>query len=646
MAVSRKEWSVMKDGYIRAAAAAPLAEMADCAENIAHIGELIRKAQESRAKLLVLPELCITGYSLGDLFLQQTLLDAAERGLRELVQSTSGSDLVVVAGLPVRHGAKLYNCAAVIQDGRLLGVVPKRHIPNYSEFYEARHFSGGAGTGGTVALAGFEAPFGCDLLFCCETMPEFRLGVEICEDLWVPDPPSGRLALEGATVIANISASTYVTGKNFYRRTIVSAQSGRCICGYVYASCGAGESSTDLVYSGHLMVAENGKILSESGEGGMILSDIDTRLLLSERRRTTTFSDEYTPGSLRTVSFRLEKTEYDRLLRPIDPRPFVPAVDELYRERCREVLDIQCAGLAKRLRHTHAKSAVLAVSGGLDSTLALLVIDRAIRKYRLDCAVTAITMPGPGTTGRTRGNAGKLCEAIGAEIRVIPIGDAIRTHLHDIGHSGDPDTAYENAQARERTQIAMSIANMQGGLVVGTGDMSELALGFTTYNGDHMSMYGVNAGVPKTLVRHLIRYVAQERKDNALLHDTLEDILDTPVSPELLPAEADKIAQKTEEILGPYELHDFFLYYFLRFGFPPSKILRLATLAFKGQYDADFIRGCLRKFLRRFFASQFKRSCIPDGPKVGSVALSPRGDWRMPSDATCREWLDELDRAE
>ena len=634
----------MKDGYIRVAAASIEAEMADCEKNVLQIKSTIEKAAAGQVKLLVLPELCITGYSLGDLFLQRTLLEAAERTLGELIAFSSGYDMLIIAGLPVRRGSGLFNCAAVILRGRLLGVVPKSHIPNYSEFYEARHFSGGADVGGIITLAGIEAPFGCDLIFACENMPDFKVGVELCEDLWVPSPPSSRLCLEGATVIANISASTYVTGKTAYRRMITSAQSGRCICGYVYSSSGSGESSTDLVYSGHLMIAENGRMLGETpGDCGMITADIDVSLLAAERRRTTTFSDDYHPGNYRNVSFRLETVEYAVLQRPLDRQPFVPARDDLYKERCREVLDIQCAGLGKRLVHTKARSAVVAVSGGLDSTLALLVINRAVKKYNLACRITAITMPGPGTTGRTRGNAGSLCEAVGAQLLVIPITQAVTSHLADIGHSGAHDTVFENAQARERTQIAMDVANMQGGLVIGTGDMSELALGFTTYNGDHMSMYGVNSGVPKTLVRHLIRYAADENAQNMLLHDTLYDILDTPVSPELLPAKDGQIAQITEDILGPYELHDFYLYYFLRFGFEPRKILRLALLAFDGAYDPAQIKTCLRTFIERFFASQFKRSCIPDGPKVGTVALSPRGDWRMPSDASASEWLKQLD---
>ena len=640
----------MNDGYIRAAAAAPAIEAAGCSRNTDQIIDCLRQAGGRQVKLLVLPELCITGYALGDLFAQQALLDAAERELGRIVAASRDFDLLLFAGLPVRQGGRLYNCAAAVQGGRLLGVVPKSCLPNYSEFYEVRHFAPGTGTSGTVRLAGFEAPFGTDLLFRCDTLPGLCVGAEICEDLWVPVPPSSLLAQAGATVLVNLSASTYVTGKEGYRRNLVASQSGRCVAGYVFASAGRGESSTDLVFSGHLMIAENGKMLGEAhADGGLICTDIDVEMLESERRKTNTFAAAQAAAGkpeCRTVHYSTGRVRYAPLLRPIERQPFVPAPGEKYRERCREVLDIQCAGLAKRLGHTRAKAAVIAVSGGLDSTLALLVIDRAIRKYDIGCRVVAITMPGPGTTARTKGNAGSLCEAIGAELRTIPIAEAVTVHLRDIGHDSSPDTTFENAQARERMQIAMSVANMTGGLVVGTGDMSELALGFTTYNGDHMSMYGVNAGVPKTLVRHLIRYIADERADNQLLHDTLYDILDTPVSPELLPAVDGKIAQQTEQILGPYELHDFFLYYFVRFGFPPLKILRLAVQAYGDSYDEAFIRACLVKFIRRFFASQFKRSCIPDGPKVGSVALSPRGDWRMPSDAVCDEWLRDLGPSE
>lgn len=635
----------MKDGYIRAAVVSPRIAVADCAENARVIGQWMEQAEGKQAGLVVFPELCLTGYTCGDLFLHQTLLDAAESALGALLKESRGFDAVVVVGLPVRR-TKLYNCAAVLHRGRLLGVVPKTCLPNYAEFYEQRHFTSGAHTGGTVTLAGQEAPFGADLLFACENLPDFVFGVEICEDVWVPVPPSCRLALEGATVIANLSASTQVAGKAAYLRGIVGTQSGRCISGYLYASSGEGESSTDLVFSGHLMVAENGRILEErEGGEGLLVADLDMQLLAEERRRTTSFGIEGEACGCRTVPFRLTPVRYAPLLRLVGRHPFVPPEGERYRERCKEVLDIQTAGLAKRLAHTRARTAVVAVSGGLDSTLALLVAHRAIENAGLSCAITAITMPGPGTSGRTRGNADALCQSIGATLKVIPISGAVEGHLKDIGHDRSPDTAFENAQARERMQIAMDVSNMEGGIVVGTGDMSELALGFTTYNGDHMSMYGVNAGVPKTLVRHLIRYVADENEENALLRDTLYDILDTPVSPELLPAKDGDIPQKTEQILGPYELHDFFLYYFLRFGFSPEKILRLASLAFTDVYPETEIRQRLAEFLRRFFAAQFKRSCLPDGPKVGSVALSPRGDWRMPSDAVARAWLDRLEHA-
>jgi NAD+ synthase (glutamine-hydrolysing) len=643
----------MKDGFIRVAAAAPVVEVANCTKNVENIIEYMRKAAINDVKLLVLPEHCITGYALGDLFLQQTLLAAAEQGLTKLVEQSINSDTLCIAGLPVKYGARLYSCAAAFQSGRLLGIVPKRHIPNYAEFYEVRHFSSGTGVKGQIKFAGFEAPFGADIIFSCDNISDFKVGVEICEDLWVPVPPSCYLAQAGATLIANISASTYVTGKEAYRSGLVTTQSARCIAGYVYASSGEGESTTDLVFSGHLMTAENGRMLNDTHVDKMIITDIDTELLMSERRKMNTFADEGVCDNYRQISFIIQKIEYDKLLRPLSRQPFVPVQDSvytntkdqnaLYKERCREVLDIQSAGLAKRLKHTRAKSAVVAVSGGLDSTLALLVTHRAITKYAIDCKISAITMPGPGTTARTKGNAVTLCEQLKADLRVISISGAVSAHLADIGHTGNLDTAYENVQARERTQVAMDIANMENGFVVGTGDMSELALGFTTYNGDHMSMYGVNCGVPKTLVRHLIKYIADENTENTILLHTLYDILDTPVSPELLPAQDGKIAQKTEQIIGPYELHDFFLYYFVRFGFSPKKILRLANLAFNGEYEPAFIKNCLIIFIKRFFTAQFKRSCLPDGPKVGSVALSPRGDWRMPSDAVCDEWLRELE---
>lgn len=635
----------MNDGFIRTAAAAPAIEVADCSGNAGKIKEYIKKSGEKGIKLLVLPELCITGYTCSDLFGQKRLLDAAEESLADIVRFSTDYDTLILVGLPVRHCDRLYNCAAAVQRGKLLGVVPKRHIPNYNEFYEARHFTSGKAASGNVNLAGFEAPFGGDLIFECKELPTFRVGVEICEDMWVPNPPSGRLSQAGAVIIANLSASTYVTGKDFYRTALITSQSGRCISGYILSSSGEGESSTDLVFSGHLVIAENGKLLNQTHrDKDYVVADIDTALLCAERQKTTTFisdDDEFLRNS-RHIGFSCNFESYSPLIRPINRHPFVPSSGERYKERCSEVLDIQCAGLAKRLNFTHAKTAVVAVSGGLDSTLTLLVTARAIKKYELDCKIIAITMPGPGTTGRTKGNAVNLCESLDAELREIPIGNAVKLHLSDIGHGREFDTAFENVQARERTQIAMSIANMEGGLVIGTGDMSELALGFTTYNGDHMSMYGVNAGVPKTLVRHLIKYVADESTGNTVLHDTLYDILDTPVSPELLPAENGEISQKTEQIVGPYELHDFFMFYFLRYGFEPLKILRLAIQAFNGIYDKEEIKRWLVKFIKRFFMSQYKRSCIPDGPKVGSVALSPRGDWRMPSDACVNEWLKQL----
>ncbi|MFT9076307.1 NAD(+) synthase [Ethanoligenens sp.] len=634
----------MKDGYIRVATVSPKLTVADCAENARAVCQWMNQAEEKQAGLVVFPELCLTGYTCGDLFLHQTLLDAAEASLAYLLKESRKFDAVMIVGLPVRK-TKLYNGAAVLHRGRLLGVVPKTYLPNYAEFYENRHFTSGMRAGGTITLAGQEAPFGTDLLFQCENLPDFTFGVEICEDVWVPVPPSCRLALEGATVVANLSASTQVAGKAAYLRGIVGTQSGRCICGYVYSSSGEGESSTDLVFSGHLMIAENGRILEErQGGEGLLTADLDMQLLAEERRRTTSFGVGFGDGGCRTIPFRLTPVRYAPLQRLVGRHPFVPPEGERYRERCKEVLDIQTDGLAKRLAHTRAKTAVVAVSGGLDSTLALLVAHRAIQAEKLNCAITAITMPGPGTSERTHGNADALCKSIGATLKTIPISKAVEGHLADIAHDGSPDTAFENAQARERMQVAMDVSNMEGGIVVGTGDMSELALGFTTYNGDHMSMYGVNAGVPKTLVRHLIHYVADENADNILLHDTLVDILDTPVSPELLPAQGGDIPQKTEQILGPYELHDFFLYYFLRFGFPPEKILRLASLAFTDVYTDVEIKQRLTEFLRRFFGAQFKRSCLPDGPKVGSVALSPRGDWRMPSDAVARAWLERLER--
>lgn len=635
----------MNNGYIRVAAASIKTEVADCEKNADQIIEKIKDADAMGIKLLTFPELSICGYTVSDLFLQNKLRSSAIEALRKIIDQTKSTDVLAIVGLPLVFGTRLFNCAAAIKSGKLLGIVPKQNIPNYSEFYEARHFASGKGIKSTISLFGEDIPFGEDLIFSCENLEDFKVGIEICEDMWVPTPPSSKLCTLGATIIVNPSASTYVTGKDFYRTSLVTAQSGRCICSYILSSCGEGESSTDLVFSGHLLICENGKVLNSAHhEKDLIFSDIDTEILKEERIRTNTFSDGFETVPARTIPFNCNLTSYAKLERVIEKHPFVPNKGERYNERCREVLDIQCLGVAKRLEFTHAKTAVVAVSGGLDSTLSLLVTSLAIKEHSLKTKIIAITMPGPGTTGRTHSNASKLCSSLGAELIEIPIGEAVKLHLKDISHGGDFDTTYENVQARERTQIAMDIANKEGGLVMGTGDMSELALGFTTYNGDHMSMYGVNCSVPKTLVRHLIKYVADENSYNTVLHDTLYDILDTPVSPELLPPDATgKIAQKTEKIVGPYELHDFFLYYFLRFGFTPSKILRLATQAFEGCYEKAEIKRCLIIFIKRFFMSQYKRSCIPDGPKVGSIALSPRGDFRMPSDACVSAWIKELE---
>ena len=522
--------------------------------------------------------------------------------------------------------------------GKLLGLVPKTHIPNYGEFYEQRHFSSGAGLSASVTPFGYEVPLAANLLFTCRALPAFTLGVEVCEDLWVPDSPSRMLCREGATVIANLSASDEVVGKAEYRRTLVSAQSGRLVCGYLYADAGAGESTTDMVFSGHSLIAQNGAILSERAPfaEGLCVADLDVMRLASERRRMTTYPQR--EGTCGTVFFDMELRP-SALSHRVSPSPFVPEGEAERAERCELILRMQATGLATRLQAAHCKKAVIGVSGGLDSTLALLVAARALDLLSLPREnLIAVTMPCFGTTRRTRTNAHKLSEALGAALREIDITAAVEQHFRDIGH--DPalhDTTFENCQARERTQVLMDIANQVNGLVVGTGDLSELALGWATYNGDHMSMYGVNASVPKTLVRHLVRYAADTADD--ALRATLLDVLDTPVSPELLPAKNGEISQVTEDLVGPYALHDFFLYYALRWTFPPEKILRLAESAFAGVYDGDTIRKWLKNFYRRFFQQQFKRSCLPDGPKIGSVTLSPRGDWRMPSDASSALWL-------
>lgn len=703
----------MRDGFVKVAALTPAIRVADVDYNVDACVAAAREAAGEGARVIVLPELAITAYTCDDLFWQDALLDAAAQGLARLVRETAALDALLLAGVPLRVNGKLYNCAAVASRGRLLGLVPKRNIPTYNEFYEGRHFCAGpaevewlalsrlgldapataGGEGGDLSGESFddEVPFGSRLLFVCDELPGLVVGAEICEDLWVPDPPSTALAQAGATLVCNLSASNELVGKADYRRSLVGSTSARLVCAYMYASAGWGESTQDLVFGGHDLVCENGRVLAETkpladaglarvGEGHAAVGAsavIDVQLLAADRRRMSTFETLSSPDDhgFAVVPFSLGVSETSLAGRLVDPHPFVPADRARRSERCEEIFAIQAHGLAKRLAHTHSRRAVVGVSGGLDSTLALLVCARAFDLLGLDRAgILAITMPGFGTTVRTHDNARTMSEALGCELREISIAAAVRQHFADIGHDeADHSVTYENAQARERTQILMDIANREGGLVVGTGDLSELALGWATYNADHMSMYGVNAGVPKTLVRHLVRYVADEAaaggeaglatagaagQAGADLASVLYDVLDTPVSPELLPATGDgKISQKTEDLVGPYELHDFFLYNVLRCGFGPAKVYRLALEAFGGRYasgtdaddaavgtyDAEAVMKWLRKFYWRFFSQQFKRSCLPDGPKVGTVAVSPRGDLRMPSDAVCALWQRELE---
>ncbi|HIS94132.1 MAG TPA: NAD(+) synthase [Candidatus Alectryocaccomicrobium excrementavium] len=635
----------MHDGFVRIAAGTPQVFLADTQKNARAIIEMMRAADARRAKLLVLPEMCLTGYSVGDLVLKDTLLRGALNALEELCRASEALDVVTVAGLPLAVGNRLFNCAAVIHKGRVLGAVPKTHLPNYAEYYELRHFAPGPAQAENIVLNGESVPFGADLLFRCINMPEFCLGIEICEDLWVPNPPGVAHALAGATVIANPSASNELVGKADYRRLLLESQSARLVCGYVYADAGQGESSMDSVFAGHDLIYENGERLAESRwENGLIFADVDAAYLASERRRMNAFREAAQPH--REIPFALHMEALD-LSRAVAPLPFVPQNAAEREQRCEQILRIQAGGLARRMAHAHAKCAVIGVSGGLDSTLALIVAARAARLAGLgEGSVVAVTMPCFGTTERTHANALKLAEGLGAQLIEVNIAESTLTHLRDIGHSPDDhDVTYENAQARERTQVLMDIANQRGGLVVGTGDLSELALGWATYNGDHMSMYGVNASIPKTLIRHLVRYVA-DAAENPLLREALLDVLDTPVSPELLPPVDGVIAQRTEDIVGPYELHDFMLYHIVRRGESPKKALRLAKIAFAGQYDDETILRWEKTFLRRFFQQQFKRSCLPDGPKVGSVSLSPRADWRMPSDAFSALWDADLENGQ
>lgn len=633
----------MKDGFLKSACITPELRVGDCEFNGEKIIEAIEKAAAAGVKICVFPELSITGYTCGDLFFQNTLIRSGELALKRIAEETSNLDIVSVTGLPVSCRGKLYNCAAVIFKGKVLGIVPKKNIPNYREFYEARHFASGKPSG-EYNFFGEIIPFGTDVIFACGDMPEFTFGVEICEDLWTADTQSVRLALNGANMIVNLSASNEIIGKAEYRETIIKAKSGSLLCAYLYSNAGTDESTTDAVFSGHSLIAENGAVLAQSERftNGMITADVDLGKMQSERERMSTFTSRDDGYKVITFDMPLQQTD---LRRDISPTPFVPRSDSELDSRCREISLMQSFGLVKRLKHTGCKTAVIGLSGGLDSTLALIVTVNAFRQLGLDTkGILAVTMPCFGTTDRTYKNACLLAQKYGAELLEINIRDSVTKHFEDIGHDPDMhDVTYENSQARERTQILMDIANKYGGMVIGTGDLSELALGWATYNGDHMSMYAVNSSVPKTLVRYLVRYEAGCQSGE--LRDTLLDILDTPVSPELLPpAENGTIAQKTEDLVGPYELHDFFLYYMVRFGFSPSKIFRMAQTAFRGEYRDDVILKWEKTFYRRFFSQQFKRSCLPDGPKIGSVTLSPRSDFRMPSDATANIWLKELEK--
>ncbi len=634
----------MKDGFIKVPAATPQIKVADCEYNREQVLQEIQKAEQMGVKLLVLPELCLTGYTCGDLFLQETLLQGAKDSLEWLMERTAKLPMMLVVGLPFSVNCKLYNVAAFLYEGRILGMIPKTYMPNYSEFYEVRHFAGGNQNVQMISVAGQKVPFGTQLLFQCKQMPEFTIGCEICEDLWVPNPPSVKHALAGATVLCNPSASVEVTAKEGYRRQLISSQSARTISAYIYADAGEGESTTDVVFSGHNLICENGTILTESKRftNEMAVTEIDIKKLSVERRRMNTYEwqnrEDYT-----VIEFDMP-LESTGLTRSFSTTPFIPTNPDQRTERCEEIFMLQAMGLKKRLVHTNCQSAVIGLSGGLDSTLALLVTARAFDMIGLERnQILGVTMPGYGTTDRTYQNALEMAKALGVTLKEISIVQAVDQHFQDIGHDkAVHDITYENSQARERTQILMDLANQRNGLVIGTGDLSEMALGWATYNGDHMSMYAVNVSIPKTLVRHLVRYVADTCGQKELT-EVLLDVLDTPVSPELLPPEHGEIVQKTEDVVGPYELHDFFLYYMMRFGFSPTKIFRIARQAFDSVYDYETILKWLKKFYWRFFSQQFKRSCVPDGPKVGTVALSPRGDWRMPSDASVSLWIKELE---
>lgn len=638
-------------GYIRVGCAVPKIKVADCKFNKEQIIHILDKAQKDFVKILVFPELCMTGYTCGDLFHQQTLLDETETQIKEICDLTKTLDMLFFIGAPIMVSGKLYNCALALNQGKILKIVPKTYLPNYNEYYEKRWFASSFNIQDTVThYAGQEIPFGIHSLLCCSSIPELVIGTEICEDLWVPIPPSAEHALHGATLLVNLSASNDIVGKFEYRRSLVVGQSASCIAGYIYTSAGPGESTTDVVFGGHCIIAENGSIINERRNWDdtrqFISTDLDMDKLTCDRRKNTSYFNSLSSNDIfyKKILFTIQ-THSNNFQRTIHPYPFVPNNVLERDDRCEEIFNIQTQGLAKRIEHIGCKKVVVGISGGLDSTLALLVCTKTFDRLGLPREnIIGVTMPGFGTTDRTYQNALQLMKDLKISIREISIRDACLQHFEDIGHSIEiHDITYENTQARERTQVLMDIANQERGIVIGTGDLSELALGWATYNGDHMSMYAVNVSIPKTLVRYLVQWIADhEVKDSA--RTTLMDVLDTPISPELLPPdEQGKILQKTEDVVGPYELHDFYLYYMLRFGFSPKKIYALALKAFHDSYSEATIYHWLQTFYRRFFSQQFKRSCLPDGPKVGSICLSPRGDWRMPSDASYRIWLDEIE---
>ncbi len=636
----------MKDGFIKVASATPKIAVADCIFNKNSIIQLMQETSKAEAKLTVFPELCITGYTCADLFFQKTLLDGAKEALLDIVKASAKLKPVYAIGLPLMNNNRLYNCCAVVYRGYILGIVPKSNIPGYAEFCENRYFSPAPDENSTIELFGKKFPFGSKLIFKCTSMPNFKIGVEICEDLWYLDTPSCSHVKNGTTIIANLSASDEISGKSKVRRNLISSHSSRLLCGYIYSNAGDGESTTDLVFSGHNIICERGNILEESRlfENKVIYSDIDVDTIVSERMKINSFSNSY-DNEYAEIEFDM-KPESTILSRKYDKNPFVTGSEKDIEQKCEEIISIQANGLKKRIEHTNCKKLVIGISGGLDSCLALLVCAKTVQMLNRPIKdILCITMPCFGTTSRTKNNAEKLCEYLGAEFKTIDIKNSVNCHFEDIEHDKNKfDIVYENSQARERTQVLMDIANGVGGMVIGTGDLSELALGWATYNGDHMSMYAVNSSVPKTLIRYIVRYVADKSEEN--IKNVLYDILDTPVSPELLPANNDNISQKTEDLVGPYELHDFFLYYVIRHGYSPSKIFRICTHTLGDIYDRETILYWLKNFYRRFFAQQFKRSCLPDGPKVGSVNLSPRGDWKMPSDAVWNLWKKEIENIE